>query len=112
MWMKGTFHRSNWIYPPSILILDGHFSHHSQRSVEFGTTNEVGHFLLPSHTSHFLQLQDVGVFSHFKRLYEKELADFPLHNNMALPNKAKKVKNHTQSISASFSEKKYRCQFS
>ncbi|KAE8987313.1 hypothetical protein PR002_g22085 [Phytophthora rubi] len=62
---------------PQVLIMDGHFSHLSQQAVEFAVANSIKLFLLPSHTSHFLQPLDVSVFRTFKHTYNDALASFP-----------------------------------
>ena len=57
-----------------------HFSHMHPDTVNFAITNGIDIFVLPPHTSHFLQPLDVGVYGRFKGLYEKELLKFPLNN--------------------------------
>lgn len=72
---------------PQLLILDGHFSHIQQKAVAFGEEEGVHIFVLPAHTSHFLQPLDVTVFKSFKTHYEKALAYHPLKNEGSLPSK-------------------------
>ncbi|KAE9073477.1 hypothetical protein PF010_g25056 [Phytophthora fragariae] len=70
---------------PQLLVLDGHFAHISLDTVKYGVENDVHIFVLPAHTSHFLQPLDVGVFQTFKSLYNKGVAMYPLSHNAALP---------------------------
>ncbi|GMF50595.1 unnamed protein product [Phytophthora fragariaefolia] len=63
---------------PQLLILDGHFAHVDFDTVTWAKSRGVHRFALLAHTSHFLQSLDVGVYQHFKRLYEGELEQFPL----------------------------------
>lgn len=70
---------------PQLLLLDGHFAHIQIDAVKYGTDRGVHLFILPAHTSHFLQPLDVSVFGPFKRYYEKELKGFPSNDNRRLP---------------------------
>ncbi|KAE8891606.1 hypothetical protein PF005_g24705 [Phytophthora fragariae] len=63
---------------PQLLVLDGHFAHVSLAAVTFGEAHGVHLFVLPAHTSHFLQPLDVAVFQPFKALYNTEVKQFPL----------------------------------
>ena len=72
---------------PQLLLLDGHFAHIHQDTVEFAMANDIVLYVLPPHTSHFLQPLDVGVYGPFKSLYEKALHQYPLHNNGVVPMK-------------------------
>lgn len=87
------FHWFKWFvgrigdHRPQVLLLDGHFSHLTQSTLAYARDNQVLLFVLPAHTSHFLQPLDVGVFGHFKRHYERELSQFPLSHRGALPTK-------------------------
>ncbi|KAH7469213.1 MFS-type transporter clz9 [Phytophthora ramorum] len=63
---------------PQLLILDGHFAHVSIAAVKLATDHDVHLFVLPAHTSHFLQPLDVGVFQPYKALYNAAVRNFPL----------------------------------
>ena len=54
---------------PVILIYDGHKSHVSIPVIKHARANNIILFVLPAHTSHFLQPLDVGVFSPMKAYY-------------------------------------------
>ncbi|KAL4176794.1 hypothetical protein KRP22_001735 [Phytophthora ramorum] len=66
-----------------LLVLDGHFAHIQLDAVNYGMEKDVHVFVLPAHTSHFLQPLDVAVFEVFKRRYET--ARFPIQNGGKLP---------------------------
>ncbi|XP_041458835.1 uncharacterized protein LOC121410667 [Lytechinus variegatus] len=52
-----------------ILIYDGHKSHVPINVIKHAREHNIVLFLLPAHTSHFLQPLDVGVFSPLKSYY-------------------------------------------
>jgi len=70
---------------PQLLVLDGHFAHVSVATVKYGIDRDAYLFVLPAHTSHFLQPLDVAVYQPFKALYEREVQRYPLNNCGALP---------------------------
>ncbi|GMF40868.1 unnamed protein product [Phytophthora fragariaefolia] len=73
---------------PQVLVMDGHFSHLSRPAVEFAIANGVKLFLLPSHTSHFLQPLDVSIFRTFKECFNVAVKAFPRRKGLgdaALP---------------------------
>jgi len=72
---------------PQLLVLDGHFAHVSLMAVKYGMQRDVHLFVLPAHTSHFLQPLDVGVFQPFKALYDKAIKQYPIAHHGALPTK-------------------------
>ena len=51
---------------PVLLIMDGHSSHVSIDLIEVARDNNIHLLCLPSHTTHFLQPLDVGIFKSFK----------------------------------------------
>lgn len=53
------------------LLLDRHFAHINLEAVKYGSDRDVHLFVLPAHTSHFLQPLDVAVYGFFKRYYER-----------------------------------------
>lgn len=50
---------------PILLLLDGHKSHTSFGLVDWAITRNIILFVLPAHTSHFLQPLDVGCYGPF-----------------------------------------------
>ena len=66
---------------PVLLILDGHSSHVSIEAIEFARSNDIHMLCIPAHTTHILQLLDVGVFKSFKSFYykacKKRIAELP-----------------------------------
>ncbi|KAE9270003.1 hypothetical protein PR003_g30975 [Phytophthora rubi] len=67
---------------PQLLILDGHFAHVNYDAVVWAMRQDVHLFVLPAHTSHFLQPLDVGIYQTFKQLYEKELQQYQLREGL------------------------------
>jgi hypothetical protein len=49
-----------------LLILDGHSSHATPEFDQYCADNKIITLCMPPHTSHLLQLLDVGCFSHLK----------------------------------------------
>lgn len=72
---------------PQLLLLDGHFAHIQLAVVKYGMEHDVHLFVLPAHTSHFLQPLDVSVFGSFKTGYLKALKRFPANNANKMPTK-------------------------
>ncbi|KAE8897004.1 hypothetical protein PF003_g18919 [Phytophthora fragariae] len=70
---------------PQLLVLDGHLAHIQLDVVKYGTENDVHLFVLPAHTSHFLQPLDVAVFGVFKTLYESAVKRFSIQNDGKMP---------------------------
>ncbi|XP_063953424.1 tigger transposable element-derived protein 1-like [Lytechinus pictus] len=61
---------------PVMLIYDGHKSHVSVPVLQMARANNIVLFVLPAHTSHFLQPLDVGVFSPMKAQYNTSCSRF------------------------------------
>ena len=57
---------------PLLLILDGASSYINEESLQYAKANEINILLLPSHTTHLLQVVDVAVFRPFKRYQRQE----------------------------------------
>ena len=55
---------------PVLLVLDGHGSHITIDVIKYAQSKEIHLLCLPSHTSHILQLLDVGVFKSFKSILQ------------------------------------------
>jgi hypothetical protein len=58
-----------------LLICDGFGSHATHEFVSFCEKNNIILFFLPSHTSHYLQPLDVGVFHAYKHWHAEAVAD-------------------------------------
>ena len=58
---------------PVLLLYDGHHSHISLSLIKWAQENNIILFVLPPHTSHILQLMDVGCFGPFETLYQQEV---------------------------------------
>jgi len=56
-----------------ILILDGHASHVSTKTVEYCVSRKIILLCLPAHTTHLLQPLDVGVFAPLSTAYKKHV---------------------------------------
>jgi hypothetical protein len=56
-----------------LLILNGHESHHSLEFQELCKEHNIYTLCMPPHSSHLLQLLDVGCFSPLKRAYSREV---------------------------------------
>jgi hypothetical protein len=56
-----------------LLLLDGYGSHLTARFIAFCIDRSIDLVVLPPHTSHILQLLDVGVFSPLKRALSAEI---------------------------------------
>ena len=61
---------------PLLLILDGHLSHTSLKTVELALQENITILKLPPHCTDLLQPLDVACFSPLKVQYEKQLNDF------------------------------------
>ena len=57
---------------PILLLLDGHKSHVSIGLVDWAKQHNIILYILPAHTSHFLQPLDVGCYGAFHRIYNNE----------------------------------------
>ena len=57
---------------PVLLILDGHKSHVSVGLTDWAREHNIILFVLPAHTSHFLQPLDVGCYGPFHKIYNSE----------------------------------------
>ena len=56
-----------------ILIMDGHESHNSLQFQDFCKDNNIVTICMPLHSSHLLQLLDVGCFGLLKKAYGKQV---------------------------------------
>ena len=65
---------------PVLLIEDGHGSHITLDVIELARKNDIHLLCLPSHTSHILQLLDIGVFKSFKSGYSKACRKYIMEN--------------------------------
>jgi len=54
-----------------MLLLDGHASHISTRTIEFCVSHNIILLCLPPHTTHILQPLDVGVFAPLSTAYKQ-----------------------------------------
>lgn len=61
---------------PLLLLLDGHSSHYSPDTIPIAAQSGVILFLLPPHTTHFLQPLDKTVFGPLKIYWREECRDF------------------------------------
>jgi len=61
---------------PLIVIFDGAECHLSLEAAEYAVANKVHLVILPSHTSHRLQVADIAIFGPFKRAFREECAKF------------------------------------
>ena len=55
--------------PYRLLIVDGHDSHVSMEFIMYAESKNIKLFCLPPHTTHLLQLLDVGLFSPLQKYY-------------------------------------------
>ena len=68
-WITQEIYMEWFFLPPTrpvLLIEDGHSSHITIEVVELACASDVHLLCLPPHTTHILQLLDVGVFKSFK----------------------------------------------
>ncbi|KAF2177060.1 DDE-domain-containing protein, partial [Zopfia rhizophila CBS 207.26] len=56
-----------------LLILDGYGSHHTREFIRYAARNRIQLFALPPHTTHFLQVLDVGCFQPLKWYHSRTL---------------------------------------
>ena len=62
---------------PHLLVLDSHYSHlYNYKFLDMMKTNNVHVFAIPTHTSHWLQPLDVGVFRSFKHGWQKAMKEY------------------------------------
>lgn len=61
---------------PVTLIFDGHASHITLPLVKLAPSNQITVLRLPSHTTHYLQPLDVGVYGPLKISWEKILVKY------------------------------------
>jgi len=54
-----------------MLIVDGHASHVTTKAIKFCLAHKIVLLCLPPHTTHILQLLDVGIFAALAALYKK-----------------------------------------
>ena len=57
---------------PILLLLDGHKSHTTIGIVDWAKEHNIILYILPAHTSHFLQPLDVGCYGPFHRIFSNE----------------------------------------
>ena len=60
---------------PLLMILDGHSSHKSKKTLRIAKENNIHFLRLPSHTTDLLQPLDVSCFAPIKMRYETKLLD-------------------------------------
>ncbi|XP_052283399.1 uncharacterized protein LOC127880180 [Dreissena polymorpha] len=65
---------------PVLLLYDGHKSHINLGLIDWAREHNVILFILPAHTSHVLQLLDVGCFGPFERIYNSVCHQFMREN--------------------------------
>ena len=53
-----------------LLLIDGHKSHVSLPVIEWAQDNNIIIHVLPTHTSHFLQPTDVGIYGPLQHIYD------------------------------------------
>ncbi len=58
---------------PRLLILDGHNSHTTAAFLEYAKEHDIEVLCLPSHTTHWLQPCDVGVFGPLDTRWKAEV---------------------------------------
>jgi hypothetical protein len=58
-----------------LLVLDGHESHHSDAFEEYCKEHDIVTLCMPAHSSHILQLLDVGCFGPLKKAYGRQIED-------------------------------------
>ena len=58
---------------PILVIVDGHLSHTSLKTVDLAIKNDITILKLPPHCTDLLQPLDVACFSPLKRYYDSEL---------------------------------------
>ena len=75
-WLKALFIPSLPPTRPVLLILDGHKSHITYEVRELARDNNIHLLKLPPHTTHLLQLLDIGVFNLMKGTWQTAVADF------------------------------------
>jgi len=63
-----------------LLIFDGHTSHINVPVLEWAQRNNIVLFVLPAHTSHCLQLLDVGCFGPLQKIYNNMCHKFMRDN--------------------------------
>lgn len=79
-WFENHFLRHVPSTRPMLLIFDGHSSHITIQLVRKAVNNGITILRLPSHTTHFLQPLDVGVYGPVKKAWEKILISFSRKN--------------------------------
>jgi len=53
----------------TVLIVDGHISRYTVRTVNLLMDHNIDLVILPSHSSHVMQPLDLGLFAYMKRLF-------------------------------------------
>lgn len=61
---------------PVLLIMDGHSSHITLKTIESAKTQNIDILLMPAHMSHLLQPLDLAIFSPLKGAYKKAYRDW------------------------------------
>ncbi|OHW94805.1 pogo transposable element with krab domain [Colletotrichum incanum] len=59
----------------SLLVVDGHESHHSADFELYCKANDIVTLCMPAHSSHILQPLDVGCFGPLKKAYGRQIED-------------------------------------
>ena len=59
-----------------LLMLDGHSSHVNEQFIDFCESHNVALFCLPPHSTHLLQLLDIGLFGPLQHYYEIGIDDY------------------------------------
>ena len=75
-WFKNMFLENIPEARPVLLIFDGHASHITLPLIKLALSNKVTVLRLPSHTTHYLQPLDVGVYGPVKTAWEKILVKY------------------------------------
>ena len=66
---------------PVLLVMDGHGSHLTYKTIDLAMKAEIIIICIPPHTSHALQPLDVGVFKSVNTIWNEDILD-PYHNEV------------------------------
>ena len=75
-WLRRIFEpstRAKTVGKPRVLICDGHDSHVTDDFIQHYMENNIKLLVLPSHSSHFTQPLDIGIFSPLKEYMTQEI---------------------------------------
>jgi len=84
-WLRDTFDlytKSRTTGSHQLLILDGHGSHVSPEFIEYTEHHNIVPLCLPSHSTHHLQLLDVGLFSPLAKAYKKQVRETTMYSTV------------------------------